>query len=115
MTTGAVSCTVPASVKPLPIYNATFQMYANVDAEGDLGSNYGAVSAQWVEAVDLYRVTFAHPIGSCAAAVQVGKAGGTDSSTFVSTIVFDAGTNTFDIEFSPHPEQPFMLTVTCRS
>jgi hypothetical protein len=52
-------------------------MYANVDAEGDLGSNYDAVSVQ--AAYHEYDVTFKKPIGHCAAVVQSGKAGGSDT------------------------------------
>ena len=38
---GVAACTVPTPAKA----KTTFQMFANVDAEGDLGSNFEAVSA----------------------------------------------------------------------
>jgi hypothetical protein len=47
--------------------SGTFQMYANVDAEGDLGSNFGATKAEATQIPGQYVVTFAQPIGSCAA------------------------------------------------
>jgi hypothetical protein len=41
-------------------------MYANVDENGDLGSNVDAVS-EISSTAGLYTVTFSKPIGSCAA------------------------------------------------
>jgi hypothetical protein len=100
---------------------ATFQMYANVDAEGELGSNVDAVKVERIES-GLYDVTFNAPIGSCAASVQSGEAGGTDLPEALATVaryisgspdawqvgLFNAATNSFE-------SSPFMLTVTCKS
>lgn len=101
----------------------TFQMYANVDAEGDLGSNVDAVKASvFKPETGVYIVTFDKPIGHCAATAQPGEAGGTDeplqlasTATFVKgqpdaweLAFFDAFSNTFRAT-------PFMVTVTCKS
>jgi hypothetical protein len=101
--------------------SSTFQMYANVDAEGDLGSNVDAVTAKRV-AKGSYRVTFNEPIGSCAAVAQAGKAGGVDTSEpLPSTVEFDdMFSDTWDIAFLTDNGQdledtPFMLIVTCKS
>jgi hypothetical protein len=99
----------------------TFQMYANVDAEGDLGSNVDAVKAVMI-AAGLYEVTFSKPIGACAASAQPGEAGGTDVPLALASVarfiaespdtwqvgLFNAQTNSFE-------SSPFMLTVTCKS
>jgi hypothetical protein len=98
-------------------------MYANVDAESDLGSNYDAVSAMPVPGSSEYIVTFAKPIGHCAAVVQPGKAGGPDNVDYVSSEVVRASKKSFDVSFGiPDSDgsvelkhEPFMLTVTCRS
>jgi hypothetical protein len=100
---------------------ATFTMYANVDANGDLGSNAGAVSAGFVPGSPVYQVTFSKPVGSCAAVAQVGKAGGSDQNTFESTEVDIDTADSFDVQFgtttadggSERFHEPFMLTVTC--
>lgn len=78
---------------------ATFQMYANVDAEYDLGSNYGAVRVKQVPGPVPYIVTFKKPVGHCAAVVQVGKAGGPDADSFVSTTMDPYGANSFVVAF----------------
>lgn len=115
------ACTVPTPAKA----KTTFQMYANVDAEGHLGSNFDAVSAATspgdANKDPIYVVTFAQPITHCAAAAQAGKAGGPDLPSFAEAIVIPPGTNpnqflvafrdtTQDAGFS---REPFMLTVTC--
>jgi hypothetical protein len=103
---------------------ATFQMYANVDAEGDLGSNYDAKSARPFNGV--YIVTFTKPIGHCAIIAQSGKAGGSDvPHPDISTVEPNA------IGANPDPvhqvlvgftgsngladNTPFMLTLTCKN
>jgi hypothetical protein len=98
---------------------AVFQMYANVDAEGDLGSHVGAVSATRISK-GTYSVVFNRPIGSCAATAQSGEAGGTDPVFSVpSTVTFDANNaDAWDIQFVDSPtraveDTPFMVTVTC--
>ena len=116
--TGVAGAAPSPSATSLP---ATFQMYANVDAEFDLGSNVGAASVRQVPGALSYKVTFKKPIGHCAAAVQVGKAGGTDGEDFVSTEVDPDGPNAFDVEFGVMQgtgwelfHEPFMITVTCK-
>ncbi len=106
-----------ATTTPTP---ATFQMFANVDAEGDLGSNYGALIAGIYGGSTNYFVKFKKPIGHCAAVVQIGKAGGSDQPNPASPIVTPGGPQRFDISFqvpqSGGVEQlhdPFMMTVTC--
>jgi hypothetical protein len=98
-----------------------FQMYANVDAEGDLGSNVGAVSASRISTGE-YSVVFNRPIGSCAAIAQAGEAGGTDPIYPVpSAVSFDhSNADGWDLQFVDSPTRtaintPFMLTVTCGS
>lgn len=114
-----VAGAAPAATTAKP---ATFQMYANVDAESDLGSNSGAVSAKPVPGSSAYFVTFKKPIGHCAAVVQPGKAGGSDNVDFVDTIVSFAGPNTFSVAFgipgdngTELKHEPFMMTVTCKN
>jgi hypothetical protein len=98
--------------------STSFQMYANVDAEGDLGSNLDAVSAKRISTGE-YSVVFNRPIGSCAAAAQSGEAGGTDPIFPVpSAVSFDpSNADAWDLEFRDSSAQdlntPFMLTVTC--
>lgn len=96
-------------------------MFANVDAAGDLGSGVGATAAR-VLVGDRYVVTFAKPIGHCAAVAQSGKAGGSDRANFfISTVVFDSdNANAWDVQFLNADDDtvnptPFMLTVTCPS
>jgi hypothetical protein len=110
--TGAVTTSTPA----------TFQMYANVDAEGDLGSHYDALRAGIFPGSTEYFVKFKKPIGHCAAVVEIGKAGGSDDSTPASPIVVPGGLQSFHITFEqPNPgggtqlmHEPFMMIVTCR-
>ena len=61
-------------------------MFANMDAEADLGSNYDAVGAKPLPGSTEYVVTFSKPSGHCAAAVQPGEAG-SDPVDFVETRV----------------------------
>jgi hypothetical protein len=96
-----------------------FQMYANVDAEGELGSNVGAVSASRV-ATGTYLVVFSRPIAKCAAVAQSGAAGGTDPVFVVpSAVRFDpSNADAWDVEFEDSSTRtdestPFMLTITC--
>jgi hypothetical protein len=100
---------------------ATVQMYANVDAEGDLGSNVGAVSATRISTGE-YSIVFNRAIGSCAAAAQAGQAGGTDPIVPIpSAVSFDpSNADGWDLEFVDSPTRStintaFMLTVTCGS
>jgi hypothetical protein len=118
---GAAAASHPAQAKPKPL--ATFQMFANVDAEGDLGSNYDAVSAGTLPGSSQYRVKFTKPIGHCAAVVQDGKAGGPDDLSLASSDIVPLGKKGYDITFGV-PDQtgqdqlkhePFMVTVTCKS
>lgn len=100
--------------------SGTFQMYANVDAEGDLGSNFGATAADESTIPGQYEVTFAQPIGSCAAVAQSGKAGGDEFAGAYPSIVNFDGSNAFIVAFvNPANNQetptPFMMTVTCRN
>lgn len=106
----------PAGVAPSP---AAFQMYANLDAEGDLGSNFDAVSAKRVSTGE-YQVVFDRPIGACAAVAQAGQAGGTDPIFPVpSAVSFDAtNADAWDIEFVDSATRTaintsMMITVTC--
>lgn len=102
---------------------ATFQMYANVDAESDLGSNYDAVSAKALPGSTEDIVKFSKPIRHCAAVVQPGKAGGPDGVDYVSSEVIAAGKKSFDVSFAKtfddgswsNKREPFMLVVTCRT
>lgn len=104
-----------------PATSGTFQMYANVDAEGDLGSNFDAVGAARF-GPGQYGVKFNQPIGSCAAIAQAGQAGGTDPILPIpSAVSFDpSNPDQFDLEFVDSPtrkadDTAFMLTVTCTS
>jgi hypothetical protein len=98
---------------------ATFQMYANVDAEADLGSNYDAVSATILPGSLEYVVKFVKPIGHCAAMVQVGSAGGPDGITVATPTVTKQSKRSFNITFVAADgglqHDPFMLTVTCKN
>ena len=110
---GLAACTVPT-----PAAKTTFQMYANVDAEGDLGSNFDAVSASLETISPTYVVTFTQPIGHCAAAAQAGKAGGPDIVNFAESVVLAGGAKSFVVGFKTAADgqlirEPFMLTVTC--
>ena len=108
------------SASPAP---ATFQMYANVDAEGDLGSHYDATSARAFNGA--YIVTFTKPIGHCAIVAQSGKAGGSDTPQPDPSTVLPN-----NIGANPDPvhqvlvgftgsdgfadSTPFMLVLTCK-
>jgi hypothetical protein len=103
----------------------TFQMYANVDGSGNLGSNFDAVSAIEVDPgtpTPSYTVTFNHPIGSCAAVAQNGFAGGAlAASGYPTRVVFDAkNPDAFDVQINENadPSEPvsqaFMIVVTCK-
>lgn len=100
---------------------STFQMYANVDQLGDLGSNVGAKSVKLHTSDPLvYEVTFSRPIGSCAAEVQPGFAGGNLQAGPYTSEVVDAGSKTFDVDFldtakNVYTTSAFMITVTCQS
>jgi hypothetical protein len=104
-----------------PGSSGAFQMYANVDAEGDLGSNFDAVSATRIS-TGQYSVVFNQPIGSCAAVAQAGQAGGTDPILPIpSAVSFNASdADGWELEFVDGPTRTaintaFMLTVTCHS
>jgi hypothetical protein len=97
----------------------TFQMFANVDGEGDLGSNVDAVDASNGSPGE-YTVTFSKSIAHCAAVVQSGKAGGPDGPVPVVSTVQPSLTDlkhTLLIDFQKLngdvADTPFMLTVTC--
>jgi hypothetical protein len=97
----------------------TFQMFANVDGEGDLGSNHDAVGVTNGSPGE-YTVKFSKPIGHCAAVAQSGKAGGPDKPASVVSTVQPAITDpshTVLIDFvdlAGHAANtPFMVTVTC--
>lgn len=103
---------------------STFQMYANVDEHGNLGSNSGAVSAKELDAgtpTPYYVVKFSHPIGSCAAIAQNGYAGGdlpaSGYPTRVSNDPSDADSFDISINENADPTEPvaqaFMIVVTC--
>ena len=73
----AVALLLPGSAGAASSYPpATFQMYANVDSNCNLGSNVGAVSAIHIPGATGCQVTFSKLIGHCAAVAQPGKAGG---------------------------------------
>jgi hypothetical protein len=99
----------------------TVTLYANVDAEGDLGSNSGATAASRI-ATGEYGVAFNQPIGSCAAVAQAGRAGGTDPILPIpSAVSFDpSNPKQWDLEFVDGPTRTaintaFMLIVVCPS
>jgi hypothetical protein len=102
--------------------SGTFQMFANVDAEGDLGSNFDATSARLI-GVGNYFVTFSQQIGHCAADAQVGDAGGPDQpDASLVTVAPDSAdpTHEFLLEFltgdgNHAVNTPFMLTLTCET
>ncbi|WP_338182847.1 hypothetical protein [Jatrophihabitans sp.] len=92
-------------------------MYANVDAEGDLGSNHDAVKVSLDAADHVYTIKFAHTISHCAATVQAGRAGGSDPVLAASSVVAQSGTGAFVTRFTDPDgntiNDPFMITVTC--
>ena len=107
-----------ADAAPAATTSSTFQMYANVDAESHLGSNYDAVSAKPLLGDIGYVVTFSKPIGHCAAVVQPGKAGGPDVAFDATPVVNPSGTKAFNVIFSTAGNSirdPFMMIVTCRN
>jgi hypothetical protein len=101
--------------------STTVTLYANVDAEGDLGSNSGATGASRIAAGN-YAVAFDRPIGSCAAVAQAGQAGGTDPILPIpSAVSFDpSNPKQWDLQFVDGPTRTalntaFMLIVVCPS
>jgi hypothetical protein len=114
----------PPGVPGTSASSGTFQMFANVDGEGDLGSNYDATSAQAFNGV--YIVTFTKPIGHCAIMAQSGKAGGSDTPHSDTSVVEpnSLGANPdsnhqvlvgFTGSDGNADNTPFMLTLTCTS
>jgi hypothetical protein len=109
---------------------ATSQMYANVDQNGHLGSNYDAVSASLyvptppAPGATQYQVTFARSVIKCAITVTSGYADGNDEASYdvpvatanssdpdLVTVSFgypDGNGGSFDGFTSA-----FMMTVTC--
>ncbi len=116
----ADGATRPAAAKQAKL-PGTFQMYANVDQLGDLGSNVGATGVKVTsnEYAFYYSVTFSRPIGKCAAQVQPGYAGGKLTSGWYSSQVIFNGSKAFNVFFwdttDHYGETAFMLTVTCPS
>lgn len=102
---------------------ATFQMYANVDAAGDLGSHHDAEKVELENPSDpFYAVIFSKPVGHCAADAQVGNANGKGKTVSATSRVISAGGNgskVFVVGFTDANgnavTDPFMVTVTCRS
>jgi hypothetical protein len=113
---GVLSQSADGAAKPQE-QDLTYQMYANVDAEGDLGSNHDAVKVQLAADSHIYTVSFAHQIIHCAASVQAGRAGGTDPVFVVSSVVAQSGKSAFLTRFTDPDgnkiNEPFMITVTC--
>jgi hypothetical protein len=105
--------------------SGTFQMYANVDQNGNLGSNFDAVNSARVQDTNgdtFYSVFFSKPVGSCAAVVEPGFAGGELTAHPVPTeVVIDPNNDmAFNAEFVPSNStsgeaSAFMMTVTCSS
>jgi hypothetical protein len=105
--------------------SGTFQMYANVDQNGNLGSNFDAVSAtefQVTGGATGYTVVFSKPVGSCAAVAQPGFAGGDlTAEPDASEVIIDPKNDMeFEVEFvAPNDDvgeaSAFMMTVTCSS
>jgi hypothetical protein len=95
----------------------TYQMFANVDAEGDLGSNHDAVKVSLEAGDHIYTIRFAHYIDTCAATVQAGRAGGTDPVIAASSVVAQSSRTAFVTRFTDpdgnRVNEPFMITVTC--
>jgi hypothetical protein len=99
---------------------ATFQMFANVDAEGDLGSNYLAKSAAHTGDGE-YLVTFKKSILHCAMVAVSGKAGGPDLvKSDVASVQFDPAvdpTHNVIVDFfstaGDQDDTPFMISATC--
>jgi hypothetical protein len=113
---GALSQTADGAAKPQE-QDQTYQMYANVDAEGDLGSNHDAVRVKLDAGTHIYTVKFAHEISHCAASVQPGRAGGSDPVKAASSVLAQGGPKVFLARFTDPDgniiNDPFMLTVTC--
>jgi hypothetical protein len=93
-------------------------MYANVDAEGHLGSHVDAKSAFLSQVTGQYEVTFTKPITHCAVITQSGKVGGNDfAGPYPSLVNFD-GADSIIVAFVNPTNQvgtntPFMMTATC--
>jgi hypothetical protein len=109
----------PRGLRGAPASSPTFQMYANVDAEGHLGSNVDAESAEETQISGQYLVTFTNPVGTCAVAAQSGKVGGDDFAGAYPSLVNFQGSSSLIVAFvNPSNQEtptPFMLTVTCNS
>jgi hypothetical protein len=101
---------------------ATYQMFANVDAEGDLGSNYG-VSSDTRSSTGDYIVTFKHSILHCALEATPGGVGGPDQGgDFIAVAQYFAiadPTHKVRVTFTDPTSDdqpnntPFMITATC--
>jgi hypothetical protein len=99
---------------------ATFQMFGNVDAEGDLGSHYLVKSAAHTD-YGQYVVTFKKSIAHCALTVSPGEAGGPDQvRTEIASVQYDADLDPTHrvivnlLVTAGDPEDtPFMITATC--
>jgi hypothetical protein len=102
---------------------ADVTLFANVDQAGDLGTNAGATAAAEIgDEYPYYTVSFDRPIGSCAASVQPGYAGGALTAQQATAVVeFDEDDpKKFDIYFDAagnagRAETAFMITLTCAS
>lgn len=100
---------------------ATFQMYADVDQAGTLGSQVGVTSVTENTAGGVsYNVRFNRPIGTCAAQVQPGFASGSHGSWFDTSVVSPENSTSLWVEFWDPAKNTlvptsFMLTVTCQS
>jgi hypothetical protein len=100
---------------------ATFQMFGNVDAEGDLGSNYLVKSVHAKFGGGLYYVTFKKSIAHCALMVTSGEAGGPDAvRTDVVSVKYDEDVDpthqALVTVLTPNGDpdsDPFMITATC--
>lgn len=112
----------PRGRKGAPGTSATFQMYANVDQNGNLGSNYDADSVvihnpDSASGVS-YTVTFAKPIGTCAGVAQPGYAGGNLDVAAATPLVEASSSTAFDVKFpagNGTEHSAFMIIVTCHN
>lgn len=107
--------------------SGTFQMYANVDQNGDLGSNFDAVSAGAAQEGGpghgplVYTVVFSQPVTKCAIIVQTGYADGQIAAKpDVSLVEADsAAPSTVVVQFGADAGSgdttAFMMTVTCKN
>jgi hypothetical protein len=108
---------------------ATFQMFANVDQHGDLGSNSDATSADLSVAdarPDQYDVIFSKPVTACAIMVTPGYADGnltadylvpnvSASSSDPDHVTIRFGATTASNQTVEGGHTAFMVTVTCKS